>query len=230
MGASWRSLEDLRAIQEFLAGRVRIMPLEGEPRRVVGVDVAYRGERAVVGLSVMEWGTLEVVEEHVVEAPVSFPYIPGYLSFREIPPILEAFGSLREWPDLVLVDGQGIAHPRGLGLASHLGVLLGLRTVGCAKRVLVGEGPEPGEERGSWTPLSYRGRVVGALVRTREGVKPVCVSPGHLIDLEGAIRVVLGASRGFRIPEPLRRAHHLSQLGKADPWGGGRPPRGAPRG
>jgi len=128
----------------------------------------------------------------------------------EAPALLKALRKLNHKPQLLFVDGQGIAHPRGLGIASHIGVLTGLPSVGCAKGVLVGEAQEPGPARGSWTPLIYEGRVVGALVRTRDGVKPVVVSPGHLITLEEAIEWVLRLSR-FRLPEPIRWADRLSK-------------------
>ncbi len=179
-------------------------------RVVAGADLAYRrdGSRAwaaVVLVSVPDGQVLETVT--AVGRP-RFPYVPGYLSFREGPLILEAFRRLRRRPDVVVFDGQGIAHPRGFGLASHMGVLLGLPSVGCAKSRLVGEHAEPGPRRGDWAPLRIDGRVRGAVVRTRAGVKPVYVSQGHRIGLPQAIRCVLGVSR-YRVPEPIRLAEQV---------------------
>jgi deoxyribonuclease V len=134
--------------------------------------------------------------------------VPGYLSFREGPLLLRAFGRLRRMPDLVLFDGQGIAHPRGLGLASHMGVLLDLPSVGCAKSRLVGEHGEPGRRRGDWTPLYLDGRRVGAVLRTRDGVKPLWISPGHRVGLRQAVKLALACCR-TRVPEPIRLAEQV---------------------
>jgi len=153
---------------------------------------------------------LEVVEVRVVRGEVSFPYVPGLLSFREAPLILRACEGLRTTPDLILVDGQGIAHPRRLGLASHLGVLLGVATVGCAKSRLCGSHDTPGDERGSCAELVDGGETIGMVVRTRPGTKPVYVSVGHGIDLQTAVRRVLECCRGYRLPEPVRMAHRAA--------------------
>ncbi|HEY7513384.1 MAG TPA: endonuclease V, partial [Vicinamibacteria bacterium] len=136
-----------------------------------------------------------------------FPYIPGLFSFRELPPLLAAFARLERRPDVLLFDGQGLAHPRGLGLACHAGVLFGVPSVGCAKSRLVGTHDPVGGDRGAWTPLAFEGRTVGAALRTRTGVKPVYVSPGHLVDLASSIRLVLDTTERFRLPEPIRLAH-----------------------
>jgi deoxyribonuclease V len=149
-----------------------------------------------------------LVESATAAGPPPFPYIPGYLSFREGPLLLAAFKRLRTRPDLCLFDGQGLAHPRRFGLACHMGVLLGLPSVGCAKSRLVGEYRDPGPERGDWSPLRLGGARVGAALRTRSGVKPIFVSPGHRIGVRAAIRWVLACSR-FRIPEPIRRAEAI---------------------
>ncbi len=140
-------------------------------------------------------------------AKASFPYIPGFLSFREIPPLLEIFKDLSPMPDILICDGQGIAHPRGFGLASHLGILLDMPSIGCAKSVLVGKYLEPSAARGSTSPLMYQERQVGAALRTRSGIKPVFVSVGHKLGLEEAVKILLQCSPKYRIPEPLRLAH-----------------------
>jgi deoxyribonuclease V len=166
------------------------------------------GRRAVAAVIVCALPGLEVVEASLAAGELQFPYVPGLLSFREGPLLEEAFLALKRKPDLVLFDGQGIAHPRGLGIASHMGLRLGLCAVGCAKSRLWGQEREPPSGRGGWSPLTApAGDVVGAALRTRAGVKPVYVSPGHGIDLEGAIAWTLAASPRFRVPEPIRAAH-----------------------
>ncbi len=158
---------------------------------------------------VLSYPELEIIEESLVDGEVTFPYVPGLLSFREGPLLERAFSGLRRKPDLVLFDGQGIAHPRGLGIASHLGLRLGLRTVGCAKSRLWGVPlREPPDKKGGWAPLqSPEGETLGAVLRTRKGVKPVFISSGHRVDLEGAIEYALAVSPRYRIPEPIRAAH-----------------------
>lgn len=199
------------AIQEKL--RTRVLPRWDRRRRVrlvAGTDMSVKNRRVRAAVVVLTFPDLEPVEEAIFEGPVPFPYVPGLLSFRECPPLLEAFTRLRRRPDLLLADGQGIAHPRGLGLAAHLGVLLDLPAVGCAKSRLCGEYEEPGLEAGACSELRYRDAVVGAVLRTRSGVKPLFVSIGHRIDLEGAVRFTLACCRGFRLPEPTRAAHRAA--------------------
>lgn len=165
---------------------------------------------AVVLLS---YPQMEVLERHIYEEPIRMPYIPGLLSFREIPCILGAFALLSQQPDLVMVDGQGIAHPRYLGIASHLGLWLDLPTIGCAKSILRGHYDEKalGEEFGAWVPLIYNKETIGAAVRTRPHVKPMIISLGHRISLETSIRYVLASCKGYRLPEPTRQADKLSK-------------------
>ncbi len=180
-------------------------------RTVAGADVSFDKRSPVLhaGVVVLDARSLETVEQVSVTAPARFPYVPGYLSFREIPALLEAFALLERRPDLVLCDGQGRAHPRRFGLACHLGVLLELPVLGCAKSRLVGEHREPGARRGCSVQLRHEGELVGRVLRTRDGVKPVYVSVGHRIDLATACRMVLATTCGFRLPEPIRRAHQL---------------------
>lgn len=178
---------------------------------VAGADVSYNRFSDVVhaGVVVLNAADLSVIEEQAVTMRVRFPYVPGLLSFRESPPVLEAFARLRHRPDVVLIDGQGLAHPRRFGIACHIGLWLNLPTVGCAKSILVGEYKRLGSRRGAVAPLVDRGETVGMAVRTRTGVKPVFVSVGHRIDLAGAVRAVLATCDRYRLPEPTRRAHHL---------------------
>ena len=197
-------------LQRALKGRVSLMPRLRPPRTIAGADISMPrfGRRAAAAVVVFSWPGLEMVEESLAAGKLGFPYVPGLLSFREGPLLEKALQGLRRKPDLLLVDGQGIAHPRGLGIASHMGLRLGLCTVGCAKSRLWGEETEPPPARGGWSPLrNPDGGVVGAVLRTRTGVKPIYVSPGHGIDLEGAIRWTLAAAPRYRIPEPLRAAH-----------------------
>lgn len=199
-----------RAVQERLAARVR---LGGGPRRVrliAGADLAYRADGRRAWAAVVLWAPADgrVVEVATAAGRPAFPYVPGYLTFREGPLVLAAFARLRGRPDLCLFDGAGLAHPRGFGLACHLGVLLDLPSVGCAKSLLTGRCRRPGPGRGDWTPITLDGRRVGAALRTRNGVKPLFVSPGHRIGLPAAIRWVLAACR-YRVPEPIRLAEQV---------------------
>ena len=207
------SPEEAVAIQLSLAGKVSLAPDIGEVKLVAGVDMSATGvaRAAVVILSYPELQTLEVVR---AEKPLDFPYVPGLLSFREGPAILAAFEKLERWPDLVFFDGQGIAHPRKIGIASHMGVLLDLPTIGVAKSPLAVHGKEPGPEPGSWTPWTNRkGEVIAAALRTKARSKPLYISPGHKIDLPAAVEYVLATCRGYRLPEPTRQAHNAAAVG-----------------
>jgi deoxyribonuclease V len=154
---------------------------------------------------------LRVLEKSTAARPISFPYVPGLLSLREGPVVLEALEKLKSTPDLLMIDGQGIAHPRRFGIASHIGLLTDIPSVGCAKTRLLGAYQEPQPDRGSIAYLRENGETLGAVVRTRTGVKPVFVSIGHLMDLKDCIRIILECCRGYRLPEPIRRADQLSK-------------------
>jgi len=205
-----------RSLQERLGTRVRIVPFGKPPEKIVGVDAAFAGSYIIAVASMYRYSSLEHLEDAVNGEKTEFPYVPCYLAFREGHAIVLAVKKLKTRPDLILVDGHGIAHPRGFGIASHIGVLFDVPTVGCAKSRLIGEFVEPGKRKGDWTYLSYRGRNVGAVLRTREDVKPVFVSPGHMIDIPSAIGVVMHCVSRYRVPDPLRCADHLSkQFSKA---------------
>jgi deoxyribonuclease V len=186
-------------------------------RTVAGADVAFdkKGKLAIGAVALFTWPELELVDMSLAMREVTFPYIPGLLSFREIPVLLDAFSRLVRRPDVVFCDGQGRAHPRRFGFACHLGVVLDLPTIGCAKSVLVGEHEPVGCVRGSSSALVHEGEEVGRAVRTRNGVEPMYISPGHLMDLETAVELVLEAGRGYRLPEPTRRAHGLVTQAKS---------------
>ena len=213
---SW-DLAACAAWQEEMRARVERRDRLGPVRRVAGADVAYaRSGKALCGaVVVLDARTLEVLAQRVTSGPVSFPYLPGFLTFREAPAVEEAFLGLPSRPDLLLVDAHGVAHPRGFGLACHLGVRLDVPTIGVAKTLLVGTASEPGQRRGAHAPLHYRGEVVGAAVRTRAGVAPVYVSTGHRVSLETAVRWTLALAPRFRLPEPARRAHAAATLARA---------------
>jgi len=205
---------ELRRLQETVAQCVRLEPLQREPETAAGVDAAYIGEEIVAVAVLFDLATLTPVERSVVVARTDLPYIPGLLAFREGPHMAEAVRRLSRRPDLLIVDGQGIAHPKRFGLACHLGVELGIPAIGCAKSRLVGTYDEPAAERGSRTPLVDRNDTVGTVLRTRSGVRPVFISPGHLITIDEAVAMVLRTTAGFRLPEPQREADRFAAENK----------------
>jgi deoxyribonuclease V len=208
---------DAVALQRELAAKVVLRPFYGLPVLVAGCDAAFLDDppRCVAGVVVWDRRRREVIEEETHIEPLEFPYVPGLLSFREAPALLGALRRLRREPDVFLADGQGLAHPRRFGLACHLGVLLGRPAVGVGKSRLIGEHRDPGHRRGASVALRHEGEVVGRVLRTQDGVKPVYVSPGHLMDLKSAERVVLAAAVRFRLPEPTRLADGLVARVKA---------------
>ncbi len=201
------SPQEAEAIQRRLAPLVQEMPLSLMPRTIAGIDVGVSGEVARAAVVVLTYPDLRPMEQVAAEKPVSFPYIPGLLSFREVPVILDALQRLSALPDLLMCDAQGRAHPRRLGLASHLGVLLDKPTIGCAKSRLLGTHDEVPDIPGAWVPLIDQGEIVGAALRTRAGVHPLYVSVGHRVDLDGAVKLVVACCRNHRLPEPTRLAH-----------------------
>lgn len=179
-------------------------------RTVAGVDVGLKGDLARAAVVVLDAASLEPVDWAVATAEISFPYVPGLLTFREGPSVLAALEKLTTWPDLFVFDGHGQAHPRRIGLASHLGVILDEPSIGCAKSRLTGEYEEPGEEVGAWSPLRDGEETIGAVLRTRSSVRPVFVSTGHRVDLSTAIGMILRCTKGYRLPETTRYAHKVA--------------------
>jgi len=216
---SWQlSIAQALDLQHRLAAKVSRTSEVAPPGFIAGVDIsAEKGQGMATGaVVVLNYPELRVVETKVAQGRLDFPYVPGLLSFRESPLTLAACEELSITPDLILVDGQGVAHPRRFGLASHLGLLLDTPTIGCAKSLLCGSHEMPGVEPGSYAEIIDRGETIGVALRTKLGVKPVYVSVGHKVDLETAIHWVMKCCGGYRIPEPTRLAH-LAAGGKLKP-------------
>jgi deoxyribonuclease V len=208
-----QTYQEAVALQEQLRRRVRLVPLPRPPRLVAGVDaICDREDKRIFGaVAVYSYPELELVEEAGVAGQCPFPYHTGLLSFREVPILAAALGRLKERPDVVLVDGQGIAHPRGLGLATHLGLAADLPTIGVAKSRLVGEEQEPDLAAGSYKPLIWQEKMVGLILRTQPGRKPLYLSPGHRITLPECLEITLGCVTRYRLPLPVRQADILSR-------------------
>lgn len=200
------------ALQQALRERVETVDRLPAIRRVAGVDVGFEADGRVTraAVAVLSFPELEPLDQAVARLPTRFPYVPGLLSFRELPAVLAALEGLRTRPDVFLCDGQGLAHPRRFGIACHLGVLTDTPSIGVAKTRLIGTHAEPPPEKGGWTPLLDGEAVIGAVLRSRRGVKPLYVSVGHRVCLETAIGLVLACAPRYRLPETTRRAHRLA--------------------
>ncbi|MEJ2691594.1 MAG: deoxyribonuclease V [Candidatus Thiodiazotropha sp.] len=210
---SWNlSPTEAIALQRDLSNQIVRSDRLAPPERIAGVDVGFEdsGRITRAAVAVLAFPSLRPMEQAVTRLPTCFPYVPGLLSFREIPSILEALKQIRRPPDLLLCDGQGLAHPRRFGLACHLGLLTDIPSIGVGKSRLVGTHGRVPAEKGGWTPLIDRGEEVGAVLRTRQGVKPIYVSIGHRISLATAIDYVLAATTHFKLPETTRAAHRLA--------------------
>lgn len=204
--------QSARSLQTELRNRLDLTYRPIELKIIAGCDVSseWRGRRFYSAVVVQSFPDFEIIEEAAAESEAGFPYIPGLLSFREMPALLQAWRMIETRPDLIFCDGSGTIHPRGFGLACHLGLWLGIPTIGSAKNLLCGQRQPVGNQRGDWEPISVEGAVAGAAVRTREGVKPVYVSPGNLISLQQAVDFTIAASPRYRIPEPIRAAHQAA--------------------
>lgn len=201
-----------RAVQERMRDTVIVKDRLGGVRRVAGIDVGFEdgGCTTRAAVVVLDFPGLEFSDQAISRGPTRFPYVPGYLSFRESPQVLEALDLLETQPDLLLCDAHGLAHPRRFGLACHLGVVTDLPSIGVAKSRLIGTHAELPPQRGQWVPLLDKGETIGAVLRTRDNVSPVYVSIGHRISLPTAIDYVLACTPRFRLPETTRRAHRLA--------------------
>jgi deoxyribonuclease V len=206
------TVEEAIAIQNQLQPEVITEDQLPEVRYVAGVDMGFEEDYAIsrAAVVVLSFPDLQLVEQAIARRPTTFPYIPGFLSFREVPAVMDALEKVSTTPDLILCDGQGIAHPRRFGLACHLGVLIDIPTIGVAKSLLIGKHDELPPEKGSWQPLRYKGETVGVVLRSRTGVKPLYVSSGHRISLPTAIDYVLRCTPKYRLPETTRLADKLA--------------------
>lgn len=207
------SYAQLRQQQVALAAQVDLSDaLAGLPERIAGIDSGFEdnGRTTLSAAVLLDGASLQPLESTLARLPTALPYIPGLLSFRELPAALQALAQLSHAPQLVMVDGHGIAHPRGLGIAAHLGVLTGLPSIGIGKSRLVGEFDEPGPLQGDHSPLMFKGRQVGWVLRSKPRCKPLFVSPGHRVSVEACLPLVLDCLRGYRLPEPTRLADRLA--------------------
>jgi deoxyribonuclease V len=211
-----KDIKGARRIQEILRWKAEIIPLKKAPKKIAGVDAAFFQDKVIGVACLYTYPDITFIEEADSFTKVLFPYIPGFLSFREGQAVIRAIHGLKNKPDVIIFDGQGIAHPRGLGIATHIGGLLGIPTIGCAKSRLVGEYEEPGYKKGKWSFLRYNGEIVGAVLRTKDYVKPLFISPGHRTDLRNSIDITLTCAQKYRIPEPLRMADFISKKIKRD--------------
>lgn len=209
---------DAITIQKKLASQVKLCQLPHRIQWVAAADVSYSREsdKLFAAVVLCHLPDLSVHERLAASAKITFPYIPGLLSFRETPLIIELCNRLKRKPEIILCDGQGIAHTRRFGLACHIGLILNLPSIGCAKTKLVGDHKEVGPRKGQYQSLYYRKERVGVALRTRTGVKPIYVSPGHLADIPSSIRLVLRCCNSYRIPEPIRQAHLLANRVRTD--------------
>ena len=207
-----KTVGEAKVIQEQLRHQVINTDELGEVKYVAGVDLGFKNNYTIsqAAIAILTYPELELVEQAIARIPTTFPYVPGYLSFREIPAIMEAFRQLKTIPDLILCDGQGYAHPRRLGLACHLGVLLDIPTIGVAKSLLIGTHEAVPLEKGSWQPLLDKEETIGVVLRSRTKVKPIYVSIGHKISLPTAINYVMGCLTKYRLPETTRWADKLA--------------------
>ena len=195
--------------QAELREQIDLSPMVAEPSIIAGADISFNkySEVVHVGMVLMTFPGLEIVHRESVVTRATFPYVPGLLAFREAPALLEVWNNLPAKPDLVILDGQGIAHPRRVGIATHFGILTGVPAMGCAKSLLVGKHEPLGEEAGSSVPLVHRDEVIGAVLRTKRKTNPVYISPGHRITLQQSLDIIMRCVAGYRIPEPTRKAH-----------------------
>jgi deoxyribonuclease V len=208
----WRiSAAEAIALQKQMAVELVDQPLDvSQIKLVAGVDVSVKNEISQAAVVISTFPDMQPVETVRTQMPTPFPYIPGLLTFREGPVLEEAFKKLQHVPDVFIFDGNGRIHPRKMGIAAHLGLWLQKPTIGCGKTLMIGDYVEPPDERGKYADLMYRGAVIGAILRTRAGTKPVFISAGHLMDLPGSIAITMACTGKYRLPEPIRMAHHAA--------------------
>jgi deoxyribonuclease V len=212
MDLQYNHLSPAEAIaqQQVLRQQIDLRPLEKPITTIAGADISFNKYSPVVyaGIVVMKFPTLEVIDQSFVIDETTFPYIPGLLAFREVPALAKAWNQLAHKPDVLVLDGQGIAHPRRMGIAAHFGVVMQTPALGCAKSLLTGKFEEPGNLPGNYTSLTDKGEEIGKVLRTKRNCKPVFVSPGHLISMQQSLDIILQCVRQYRIPEPTRLVHN----------------------
>ncbi len=194
-------------LQKELKKKISLKKSFNQVKKVAGADVSYYQNKMIAGVIIFKFSNLELIEKQSFISSINFPYIPGLLTFREGPSLLEAFKKIKVEPDIILFDGQGIAHPRRMGIATHLGLFLDKPTIGCAKSKLSGNYNAVGEEKGCYSLLREGEEIIGAVVRTRKKVKPIFVSPGHKMDLPNSIEIILKCTDKYKLPVPIREAH-----------------------
>lgn len=211
--------QEAKKRQESLRGKLSLEPLSYPIQTVAGADLSFnRGsDNVYAGIIVFSYPGLQPIAQSLVAARVDFPYIPGLLAFREIPPLEQAWQKLRKKPDVLVMDGHGIAHPRRMGIATHFGILHDQPAIGCAKNVLIGEYEEPGQDKGSFTHLKVNGERIGSVLRSRTSVNPIFVSPGHKVSFLDSLEIVMGCLSKYKLPETTREAHRIvNQLRKGE--------------
>ena len=209
---SWKvTPKEAIQIQKTLAKNIGQKPKKLNAQTIAGVDVSFQEEKCCAAICIFKLPSLEPIEQKTTITPITFPYIPTLLTFREGPAVLRCFGKIKNVPDVIIFDGQGIAHPRKMGLATHIGIWLDIPTIGCAKTPLYGKFSQPPQAKGSYSPITEVKTIIGAVIRTRDGIKPVFVSVGYKIRLEDAIAITLSTCTKYRLPEPIRAAHTLSK-------------------
>ncbi|KAA0989815.1 deoxyribonuclease V [Dyadobacter aurulentus] len=217
------TIADATAIQKELRGFLNLNPMEKQIRTIAGADISLSlySETVYAGMVVLSYPDLQPIAFSLVKSATSFPYVPGYLAFREIPALLQAYEQIPQKPDVIMFDGNGILHSRKMGIASHFGVLTGSITLGCAKKKLAGMYQDPDENRGANTPVIYRGEKIGFALRSKDKVKPVFISPGHNMSFEDSMNITLKCLRKHRLPEPTRKAHEYVNLFRTGELTGG---------
>jgi len=205
------SLEEARKIQAELLEKLKIAPLKKKPETIASADASFSEKEVMAGACLFSFPDLKLLEVQTAVEPLIFRYRPGYLSFCEGPAVYKSISRLSQKPEVLLLDGQGIAHPKKMGLATFIGIILDTPAIGCAKSILVGKFQEPGIKKDCYSEIVYKGEVVGYVLRSRTGVKPIFISPGHLIDQQDSLKIIHFCLSEYRLPEPLRQAHFLSQ-------------------
>jgi len=215
---SWNvTVKEAKDIQINLSKKINLENRIRKIKYIAGCDVSFDKDTSYAAISIHDYKTLELVEEQSAKDKIKFPYIPGFLSFREGPVLLKALSKVKKIPDIFIFDGQGIAHPLNMGIATHMGILLNKPTIGCAKSLLCGDYKEPDSKFGSFSKIKYKdGKTIGVALRTKDGIRPVYISCGYKINLKAAIYIILSCTDKYRLPEPSRCAHNLTQRLKSD--------------